>query len=109
MSNGEPDQRIRPAAPPLTTGITARPRADADRVKQTVTCDNCGRRVPAGYTVHTTKSEQIGTGGPYGAPTKTVRVTLCEYCAHHRERWVNWLFFGFLIFGAIVLLSYLWK
>ena len=44
-------------------------------------CDNCGRDIPEGEQVLSTRSEQVGTPGYQGAHTSTEPIWLCRKCA----------------------------
>jgi hypothetical protein len=74
-------------------------------------CDDCGRDIPSGQEVETTRSEQVGSPGPLGAPTSTEWVTLCPTCAGRRDRWsrVIAVVVGLLVLGGILGLIVPWR
>ncbi len=49
-------------------------------------CDNCGRDIPEGEQVLSTRSEQVGTPGYQGAHTSTEPIWLCRTCAEKRRQ-----------------------
>jgi hypothetical protein len=59
-------------------------------------CEQCGRIIPAGERVETTRDEQIGSPGMCGVRTKTSRVTICARCDATR---------GILVTGLCVALG----